>query len=102
MITFLRKLFIKDYQNIKDPKVREKHGLLASIFGIIINSILFIFKLIIGFISGSMSIISDAINNLTDFLNSFVSLFGFKFASKPEVLKGNMAALVRSMNEVKE
>ncbi len=83
MITFLRKLFIKDYQNIKDPKVREKHGLLASIFGIVINSILFIFKLIIGFISGSMSIISDAINNLTDFLNSFVSLFGFKFASKP-------------------
>ena len=83
MITLLRKLFIKDYQNVSDKKVREKHGLLASIGGIIINALLFSFKLLIGIISSSMSIISDAINNLTDFLSCFVNLFGFKMSSKP-------------------
>ncbi|EJZ44640.1 hypothetical protein FUAG_03201, partial [Fusobacterium ulcerans ATCC 49185] len=36
------------------------------------------------------------------FLEAMENSFAHKFASKPEVLKGNMAALVRSMNEVKE
>lgn len=83
MINLLRKLFIKNYQQINDPKVREKHGILASVGGIIINLILFGFKITIGIISLSMSIISDAINNLTDLFSCFVNLFGFKIASKP-------------------
>ena len=33
MINFLRKIFIKDYQNIEDEKVRTKHGFLASFVG---------------------------------------------------------------------
>lgn len=36
------------------------------------------------------------------FLSSMEGSFKHKFASKPEVLKGNMEALVRSMKEVKE
>ena len=83
MVTFLRKLFIKDYKNIGDPKVRTRHGVLASIGGIIINLLLFVFKIVIGIITASMSIISDAINNLTDLLSCFVNLIGFKMASKP-------------------
>ena len=83
MITFLRKLFIKDYNNVNDPKVREKHGLLASIGGIITNISLFIIKLVIGLFAGSMAIISDAINNLTDLISCVVSLVGFKIANKP-------------------
>ena len=79
----LRKIFIKDYQNINDPKVREKHGLLASICGMIINLILFIFKLLVGVLSFSMSIISDAINNLTDSFSCIVNLLGFKISSMP-------------------
>ena len=83
MVTLLRKIFIKNYDKVNDPKVREKHGLLASIGGIFTNIVLFIIKLIIGIFAGSMAIISDAINNLTDLISCVVSLFGFKLANKP-------------------
>lgn len=83
MITLIRKIFIKDYQNVKDKKVREKHGTLASIGGILTNIVLFTIKFVIGLIAGSMAIISDAINNLTDLFSCVVSLLGFKIASKP-------------------
>lgn len=83
MVTLLRKIFIKNYDKVNDPKVREKHGLLASIGGIFTNVVLFIIKLIIGIFAGSMAIISDAINNLTDLISCFVSLIGFKLANKP-------------------
>ncbi|MCR5308532.1 MAG: cation diffusion facilitator family transporter, partial [Bacilli bacterium] len=83
MITLLRKIFIKNYDKVNDPKVREKHGLLASIGGIFTNIILFIIKLLIGIFAGSMAIISDAINNLTDLISCVVSLVGFKLANKP-------------------
>lgn len=82
MVTFLRKLFIKNYQNVEDEKVREKHGVLASIIGIVFNTILFVIKLLIGIFTASMSIISDALNNMTDFGSSIVSLLGFKLAGK--------------------
>lgn len=87
MLTFmtklLRKLFIKDYLNVTDTKVREKHGILASIVGIITNLILTTFKILIGVITASISIIADALNNLTDMASCFVNLFGFKLANKP-------------------
>lgn len=83
MVNLLRKIFIKNYQDVKDPKIRTKHGYLASGIGIVTNLILFIIKLLIGILSFSISIISDAINNLTDMASSFVNLFGFKLASKP-------------------
>lgn len=83
MITLLRKLFIKDYKNVNNPKVRERHGILAALGGVFINLLLFTFKLIIGLLTVSMSIISDALNNLTDLFSCFVNLFGFKIASKP-------------------
>ena len=46
MVTFLRKIFIKDYKNISNEDVRKKHGLLASFLGICFNTILFVSKLI--------------------------------------------------------
>ena len=82
MVTFLRKLFIKNYRNVEDEKVREKHGVLASITGIVINTTLFVIKLLIGIFTASISIISDALNNMTDFGSSIVSLLGFKLAGK--------------------
>lgn len=83
MINLLRKLFIKNYQNVNDPRVRKGHGILAAVGGIFINLCLFAFKLVIGLLTFSMSIISDAINNLTDLFSCFVNLFGFQIASKP-------------------
>ena len=83
MVNLLRKIFIKDYQNIGNPNVRTKHGYLASIFGIITNLLLVIFKLTIGILVFSMSIITDALNNFTDMASSIVNLLGFKLANKP-------------------
>lgn len=83
MFNLIRKTFIKDYRHVNDKVVREKHGVLASIGGIVINLVLFVIKIIIGAITFSRSIISDAFNNLTDLVSNVVSLIGFKLTSKP-------------------
>ena len=83
MVTLLRKLFIKNYKDVKNSKVRTAHGKLAAIFGIVTNSILFCLKMVFGFLSKSISIIADSINNLSDFGSSIVTLVGFKISSKP-------------------
>lgn len=82
MTNFLLKLFVKDYKNTQDPKIKSKYGLLGSFFGLITNFIVFIIKIVIGIISSTTSIIADALNNLSDFGNNFISIFGFKFSSK--------------------
>lgn len=82
MVTFLRKLFIKDYKNVNNKEVRKKHGLLAAFGGIVMNLILFSVKLVVGILSASMSIISDAINNLGDMFSCVVNVVGFSLASK--------------------
>jgi cation diffusion facilitator family transporter len=82
-MNFLYRKFIKNYKNIRDPKVAEKYGLLASIVGIILNVLLFLIKFLLSIISGSVSIISDAFNNLSDASSSIVTLIGFKMSSKP-------------------
>ena len=83
MVKFIRKIFIKDYENIRDASVRSKHGVLAAVGGIFVNLLLFVFKLIIGLAAASMSIISDALNNLSDLFSCLVNLIGFKIAGKP-------------------
>lgn len=82
MIKFLRKLFIKNYDDVTNETVREKHGILASCIGIVFNALLFIGKLLVGVFTASSSVISDALNNMTDFGSSIVSLVGFKLSGK--------------------
>lgn len=83
MTNFLLKTFIKDYTNTKDDNVRKKSGFLSSIVGIICNIILFAIKFIIGTIANSVSIISDAFNNLSDCLSCLITLIGYNLAGKP-------------------
>lgn len=80
---FIRKLFIKDYQNTQNPKVRFRYGLVAGIFGLISNALLCVFKLIVGVVGNSITIIADAINNLSDAGSSVVTLVGFKLSATP-------------------
>ena len=80
---FLKKMFIKNYKNIDDAKVRLKYGQVAGVIGIISNIVMFIVKLLIGIISASITIIVDAVNNMTDAGSSILTLVGFKLASKP-------------------
>ncbi len=80
---FIRKLLIKDYQDTKNPKVRFRYGLVAGVFGIISNALLCVFKLIVGIIGNSITIVADAINNLSDAGSSVVTLVGFKLSATP-------------------
>ena len=85
MIGLLGKVFIKDYENYNDAEVRRKYGMLGSLVGIVLNVLLFGFKYFAGFISGSVAIMADAFNNLSDAGSSIITLVGFKFAGmKPD------------------
>ncbi len=83
MTTLLLKIFVKDYKNTSDPKVRDKYISLGSISGIVANLILFIIKGVLGLASGSVSIIADAFNNLSDMGSVFVTWFGYKLSKRP-------------------
>lgn len=80
----LIKLFVRDYENTEDPKVRESYGKFAGVVGIISNLFLCIMKILIGVFSGSIAIIADGINNMADASSSIITLVGFRLASKPE------------------
>lgn len=79
---FLVRIFIKDYENITDNKVRGKYTALCGIVGILGNLFSFVAKLIIGLVFSSIAIISDAFNNLGDVINSSVSVFSAKISNK--------------------
>lgn len=83
MINFLIKSFIKDYDNVRDPSVREAYGKLGSIVGILANLVLSMSKIIIGSIFNSISITADGVNNLSDTGSSVVTFIGFKISGKP-------------------
>lgn len=83
MTNLLVKRFVKDYGNVSDSKVRESYGTLSSGVGIACNIALFALKYAIGTLSHSISVISDAFNNLSDCASCFVTLFGYKMAAKP-------------------
>ncbi len=81
MVTILAKLFIKE-QGKKEDQVRKSYGTLCSILGIFLNVFLFAGKYIAGFLSGSIAIMADAFNNLSDAGSSGITLIGFIFAGK--------------------
>lgn len=83
MLEFLVHKCIKDADEIERPEVRKRYGFFSSIVGIICNVILFASKLAIGLIAGSISIVSDGVNNLSDCATCIVTMFGYKMAAKP-------------------
>ena len=83
MTDLILRLFVKDYENKSDPKVRSRCGSAVSIIGIIVNLLLAAFKLAAGILSGAISIIADAVNNLSDAGSQVVSLITFKISAKP-------------------
>ena len=83
MLNILARLFIKDYKNTKEANVRSAYGVLCAIMGIITNLLICAFKIVVGIISGAISIMADGINNLTDGGSSLITLIGFKMANKP-------------------
>lgn len=82
MFQWIVKKSIQDYQNTSSPKVREKYGTVCSLFSIVCNGLMVVFKLIVGFMTHSVAIQADGFNNLSDMGSNLATLFGFKMASK--------------------
>ena len=81
MTDLLIKLFVK--KNTSPEKHREAYGALSSTVGICVNLLLSAIKLFAGIFSGSMAIIADALNNLSDSGTSVMTMVSFKISSKP-------------------
>lgn len=62
---------------------RGRVGALAGVVCISLNVVLCVAKALVGILSGSVSIVADALNNLSDASSNIVSVLGFKLASKP-------------------
>ncbi len=54
----------------------------TSVIGIVTNVVLVGFKMVVGLLAGSIAIILDAVNNLTDVLSSVVTIIGTKLAAR--------------------
>ena len=82
MIELLSRLLIKNRENTSDPKVRLAYGTLCGLVGIGLNVILFGLKYFAGTVSGSIAIVADSFNNLSDAGSSAVTLLGFRLAGR--------------------
>ena len=83
MIRFLTKRILPQRADPADPAVRARVGKRSGILGILANVLLFAGKLVIGTVSGSVSITADAMNNLSDATSSIVTIVGFRLAERP-------------------
>ncbi len=83
MTELLLKLFVKNHRDTESPTVRTAIGKLAGLIGIVCNALLFVCKLAVGLLCGSVSIMADAVNNLTDVSSSVVTLLGFRLSGRP-------------------
>ena len=83
MTDFLIRLFVGKNKDVTDVKVRGRYASIAGFTGIILNVLLFIGKLVLGIVAGSVAIIADAFNNISDAGSSIVTLIGFRLAEKP-------------------
>lgn len=108
MTEWILKLFVKDYKNTERPSVRSAIGKTAGGVAIGVNVLLSLLKILAGafLLGGSVSVIADGVNNLSDAASGLISLLGFKLAEKPadaehpyghgryEYLSGLMVALL--------
>ena len=82
MTQLLIRLFVRHPDDTKNAAVRTAYGNLASLVGMACNILLCIGKLLAGTLFGSIAIMADALNNLSDASSNVVSLIGFRLAAK--------------------
>lgn len=82
-MTLIKKLLIRNYKDTDRPEVRFRYGIVAGVIGIVFNLLLFGAKIAVGLIGNSLTVVADAVNNLSDSGSSVVTLFGFKLSSRP-------------------
>lgn len=83
MKEFLWKTFVKDYENYKDPDVRGGYTKLTGTLGVIVNSILCIAKIILGFMIHSIAVVADGFHDFADSLAACITLVASYLSRKP-------------------
>lgn len=83
----LASCFISDFDSTSQKKARIRHGLLAAWVSIVVTIILFALKMILGIMSGSISVVATAFHVLSHLANSIILLVSFWVASKPSTAK---------------
>ena len=83
MTKLLTRLFVRDYQNTGDAVVRGRYGTMVSIVCIVCNLLLCAGKFLFGTLLGSIAMMADAVNNLSDAGSSVVTLVSFRLSAKP-------------------
>lgn len=82
MTKLLIKWLVPNAQQINDNAVRRCYGRLAGGVGIVMNLLLFAFKLLAGVLTASVAVVADAFNNLSDAGTAIVTLVGFHLAGQ--------------------
>lgn len=67
----------------ENTESRDKKIIKTSVIGILVNVLLAAFKAVVGFISGSIAIVLDAVNNISDAASSLITIIGTRYAKKP-------------------
>ena len=83
----LIKRFVPDSDQLERLDIRARHGFLEAWTSIVINSVLFVVKIVLGVLANSVSLISDAFHTLGDLVGSVVVLVGFRVAKTPADLR---------------
>ena len=83
MTKLLLRIFVPETAGTPSGRLRTAIGKLSGTVGTVCNFLLFAVKLAVGLLAGSVSVMADALNNLSDAISSVVTLVGFKLAEKP-------------------
>ena len=74
--------FVPD-QKASSKTYRNQIGIFQGWVSTAVNTLLFIFKLFVGIITGAVSLIADAVHTLSDVVTSLIVIWGFKQSKKP-------------------
>ena len=70
-------------ENENGKEQRERTGMRVSLTAVLINILLVVIKGVVGGLSGSIAIMGDAVNNLSDAASGIITLCGFHIAARP-------------------
>ena len=82
MISLLAKWLIPNQDTPSNPAVRQAYGTLCSTMGILFNFLLFAGKFLAGHLAGSIAVMADAFNNLSDAGSSIITLLGIRLGDR--------------------
>lgn len=83
----LGRFFIQGFEQTDNKTVRIRHGVLAGWTSILMILFMFAVKMVLGLISGSISVMADAFHLLSHLANSIIVVITFWVTGKPATAK---------------